>query len=121
MISRPNLNKPRIRPYPIGGYISPTGGRTPTVVLYECYGTVMLFDPGRSRINEVSIVGNTIEKAYENFMRIYGKYYPERRNQSVSVDEPYAGDEGRDRPHDTQARKLDNHYSCELRNRVFRI
>lgn len=121
MISRPNLNKPRIRPYIVGGYISPTGGRTPTVVLYECYGTVMLFDPGRSRINEVSIVGNTIEKAYENFMRIYGKYYPEQGNARISATDPYSEHQDRDRPHDTQTRKLDNYYSCELRNCVFRI
>lgn len=121
MISRPNLNKPRIRSYHYGGHVSVTGGKVPSIRLFECYGVLMLFGTGRSRIQEVSVIGNTVQEAYENFMRIYGKYYPEQRNTAVSTTDAYPEHQDRDRPHDTQTRKLDNYYSCELRDRIFRI
>lgn len=87
MISRPSLDKPRIRPAYVGGYTITSGYLRP-LKIYTCYGFIMLFEPGRPRINEVSVIGNTVQDAYENFMRIYGHYFPEQRDAAVSTAKP---------------------------------
>lgn len=107
MISCPNLNKPRVEQLRIGGRTVQSGYMRP-VIMYRCYGYVMLFKPGRPRINEVSCIGGSIQEAYENFMRIYGLYFPEQGDSRPPATEPDPHGRGRAGPEAQASQPVDN-------------